>query len=285
MTSTRSIVVVIADIHSGFEYALMNPETKLYREGKNGESVKYAPALTESQEWLWECYTKDLKDVENLAENDRIIAILNGDLMQGNKHPSLLVSNRECDQIVIGGYNLAPLFSMQNLKIARFNIGTAAHNFGEGSGEFTLFGNMQKEYPGVNSGIQYHALFEIDGLLIDSAHHGPYPGSREWLRGNVARLYLKDIMIRAAGKGERPPEVVLRAHYHNYVKVMDRFGDYESFLIVSPSYSMFGDYTHQAARSPDTITIGLIALEIVDGRLREIHEFMRSIDIRAREIL
>lgn len=285
MNQTRSIVAVIADLHGGFEYGLLNPETILPKEGKNGGDTKYIPCLTESQEWLWECYTKDLADLERLAGNDRIVAILNGDMLQGNKHPSMLVSNRMSDQVVIGQYNLAPLFSIKSVKVARFSIGTSAHNFGEGSGEFLVVDKIKSEHQEINVGVQYHALLEVDGFLLDCAHHGPYPGSREWLRGNVARLYLKDIMIRAAGKGERLPNAVIRAHYHNYIKVMETFGNNESWLFVSPSYSMLGDYTHQAARSPDTIKIGMFALEIIDGELVHIHEFMRSIDVRSREIL
>lgn len=284
MTFTRSIVAVIADMHGGAEYALMNPETILKRETKIGQEP-YTPALTGGQEYLWECYTKDLADLKYMAENDRIIPILNGDLLQGNKHPSMLVSNRISDQVLIGRYNLDPLFKIANVKTARFNIGTAAHNFGEGSGEFLLVEQLKLCYKETNIDIQYHSLLEVDEYKIDCSHHGPYPGSREWLRGNVARLYLKDIMIRAVGNGEKPPDAVLRAHYHNYIKVMEFFGRYESWLFVSPSYSLLGDFTHQAARSPDTLTNGMFALEIVDGKLRQVHEFMRSIDIRSKEIL
>jgi len=284
LTYRRVIIPVIADMHSGLEYALMNPETILKKEGKEGLTPD-SPEMTESQAWLWECYEKDLSDLKYLMGDDLGIAILNGDLHQGNKHPAMLVSDRISDQIIIAKYNLQPLMRIPNIKAVRFGMGTEAHNFGKGAAEILLAEMLQEGYPQMDIGNMYHGLLDIDGYLVDYAHHGPYPGSREWLKGNVAILYLKDIMIRAICRGEKPPNAVLRAHFHQWLNVLTSIGEHESRLIISPSYCMLGDYAHQAARSPDTIGIGMFALEIVDGKLIEVHKFMRSLDIRTKERL
>jgi len=69
-----------------------------------------------------------------------------------------------------------------------------------------------------------HGLLDIDGVTIDYAHHGPFPGSRSWLKGNIARYYLRDLMMREIMNGNSPPKLVVRAHYHTpveeYLKIM-----------------------------------------------------------------
>jgi len=277
-------VAVVADIHSGLDYALMNPATVLMKEGKEG-LIPYTPVMTESQEWLWESYSKDLKDLEYLIGKSKAIAILNGDIHQGNKHPAMLVSDRLADQIVIGRYNLTPLISIKNIIAVRSAIGTEAHNFGKASGEILLIDQLKAMFPNKDIANVYHGWLDVDGFGIDYAHHGPYPGSREWLRGNVAILYLRDIMIRSMAGGKTPPQAVLRAHYHQWLSVTTSMADKESRLFISPSYCLLGDYAHQAARSPDSVGVGMFALEIVDGKLREVHKFIRTLDIRTKESL
>lgn len=164
-------------------------------------------------------------------------------------------------------------------------VATGVNNFLEGSADILIAEQLRAMYPEKNISNLYHGLLEIDGFNIDYAHHGPYPGSRDWLRGNVASLYLRDIMMRSIRQGEKPPDLVLRAHYHSDVIAPIYVGDYFSQLIVSPSYSLLGDHAHQAARSPDTIRNGLMAVELVDGKLIKIHKFIHTLDVRTKETL
>lgn len=280
----RIIVANISDMHSGFSLGLMHPESVCKQAGKDGKLIPYTPSMTESQEYLWyDCYLNDLYRLKIAANGDPIIVILNGDLTHGDKHKSLLVSDRMSDQIAIGCKNLEPLFNIENVVMARFASSTGAHSFGEAASDILIAEQLKVMYPKTDISNTYHGLLDVDGFEIDYSHHGPYPGSREWLRGNVAGLYLRDIMIRSIERGEKPPDAVMRAHYHQWVVAPTWFGDYFSQLFVSPSYCMLGDYGHQVARSPDTIVNGMYALEIVDGKLREVHKFLHKLDVRTKE--
>ena len=52
-----------------------------------------------------------------------------------------------------------------------------------------------------------------------------------------------------------------------------------------PGFTFKDDYTRRATRSDFKQTIGMVALEIIDGHLVRTHPFVRTIDIRTREII
>jgi hypothetical protein len=89
------------------------------------------------------------------------------------------------------------------------------------------------------------------------------------------------------GLGNTPPKMVLRGHYHEYVKVWHgkkQDGYYfESWLIVAPPLSLLSDWGRQATQSAYIISPGLVALEVIDGRLFETHFFGKTLDIRKKE--
>ena len=134
-----------------------------------------------------------------------------------------------------------------------------------------------------------HGLADADGVLIDYAHHGPNAGIRHWTSGNQVRYYLRSILDTEIVAGREPPEVVLRAHYHNLcwesVKVQRGNEYYQAHAIVLPAYCGLSDHSQQVTRSTYLISCGLVAMEVMDGRLKEIVPFARSVDLRTREKL
>ena len=284
----RTALVDLSDTHGGHRLGLLNPDVTLYDETEDGFLVPFTPKLTASQEYLWELYQQNIAFVANMKA-DEVIVIHDGDLTQGNKYPQQLVSTRLADQIEIGLTNLEPWFELPNMRVMRIVAGTQSHNFSEASAEITVANSLRRSYKDHDIKVLYHGLSRIGGLQVDYSHHGPFPGSRTWLRGNEARYYLRSLMMEEIMGGRVPPRLVLRAHYHTYVEetltiqVGNKF--YTSTLVVNPSFCMMGDYARQAARSPAGITNGLIVFEIIDGELYKIHRLTRSIDVRTKEIL
>lgn len=281
----RIIFVALSDTHAGSKYALMNPKVTLYATDEFGNPQPYTPALTASQEYLWGCYQNDIRSVLDLAHGDPIVVLHNGDMTQGNKHLALLVSDRISDHVAIAVENMRPWFELPNLAAFRICIGTAAHNFNMGAAELLAFQQIKAVYPQKNIGICYHGILDIGGVAIDYAHHGPGPGIRDWLKGNVARLYLRDVMYNDILAHTAPPDLVLRAHYHDYVTEVVYADGRHSRIVITPSYSMLDDYAQQAVRSQSYVSNGLIAFEIKDRKLSEPYEFYRKIDVRTREEL
>jgi hypothetical protein len=90
-------------------------------------------------------------------------------------------------------------------------------------------------------------------------------------------------------RGRVPPRVVLRAHYHQYQRETVRVpsGDAEAVTdgILTPAYCGLSEFAQQATRSAYLIGCGLVALEIVDGRLVDVHAMTRVVDLRREERL
>lgn len=286
----RVVLPVEADSHGGHKSGLLNPDVELHEETPEGDLVSYTPELTPVQEVLWDIRTENVAAVTDLIGDDDGVYLHNGDLNQGNKYPSQLVSTRMADQIEIGVANLSPWLEVENIKVARIIFSTDSHGFGEGSSDILVANSLKRMYPHKDIKAIHHGLANIGGELVDYSHHGPYPGSRIWLKGNVARYYLRDLMMRHIMAGREPPKLVIRSHYHEYIEEMltikanGRF--YTSYLVVTPSMQMMSDFARQATRSADHVTNGMVVFEIVEGHLQwPPHRLMRSFDIRTKEDL
>jgi hypothetical protein len=269
----------------------MNPEVKLIEEGEDGELYPYTPKMTAMQEYLWECFSEDIDNLKAFAGDDDLVIVHAGDLTQGQKYWEHQVSTRLADQIVIAAANMEPLMELPNEKVVRFAKGTGSHVFGEGSSEILVARELRIEY-GADVAVTYHGLLAVQtgqdtSITVDYSHHGPFHGSRKWLRGNSARFYLRDLMFQEIMAGRRPPDLVVRGHYH--VPVTERLDvrangtKHTSRLLVLPSYCGLGDHAHRVTRSTHIISNGMFAYEAIDGKLSEPEEFVHVKDIRTKE--
>jgi hypothetical protein len=275
--------VALADTHAGHKLGLCNPQVRLPDEGPTGEQTWTTPALTAVQRWLWECYESDRQAVRELAHGDPITVIHNGDLTWGTKHPEGLVSTRHVDQYLIATANLLPWFLFPNVQAVRLIHGTESHEFGEGTAPLVVaehLGGMGRDVRAAR-----HGLYNVDGILIDAAHHGPSLGARHWLTGNTARYAARSIMLDCITRGRTPPDVILRAHHHGLVWETVREGGYTCEAIALPSYCGMTHYAAQVTRSAYLLACGLVALVIEDGRLVDVRPFAREVDLRTEETL
>jgi len=286
----RVVIGVVSDTHGGHKLGLLNPETTLQQEDESGNLVPYVPKLTATQEYLWRLYLRHIAEVSAFTGGDKLVLIQNGDGTQGNRYPEHLVSTRMSDQIVIGVHNLKPWFEVADVTWARLAKGTGSHVMGEGSSEILIAEQLQALYPEADIAVLYHGLLDVDGVELDYAHHGPYPGSRNWLRGNVARYDIRSYMLDELSSGRTPARVLLRAHYHQWIPPeslsLEFMGEmYTTTLVMTPSYCGMGAHGQQATRSAFGQTFGMVAIEVLDGRLGEIRAFKETLDLRTKERL
>jgi hypothetical protein len=209
-----------------------------------------------------------------LADGDPVEVVHLGDVIQGLRFIDGLSNSRFADQIAIASANGAPWWDWENVQSVTVVSGTGVHEGGEGSaGE--LVATLWKA-----ASIQ-HGLLDVDGVLLDVAHHGPAVGIREWTRGNIARLYLLDRMMT----DDPPARVYLRAHRHEPVWATQHRGDVTADVIVTPAYQLPSAYVRQVAQSPSAAVCGMVALEIEDGQLIDVRRLTHRVDLRRRVTL
>lgn len=289
VASGRRVVVALSDTHCGHRLGLCSPETVLEDVDAKGNRYSWPVRLTETQAYLWEKYTADLAAVKALAGDDEIVVLVAGDLTQGIKHPQSLMSNNLDHQIVIAIDVLRPWLAEAGARVVRLVQGTAAHTL-DGALEPVVARTLKAERPGVDIGVVFHGLFSVNDVTFDVVHRGPYPGSREWLRGNVARLALRSMMLRELLDGREPPRVVVRAHYHRYEPVpetvMHHGRESKSDLFLLPSYCGMDLHGHHATQGTSWQSHGLVAFETEPGgKLGTVHPLVETLDLRTREVL
>lgn len=287
--ASRKIVLQFADTHGGHKLGLMGPGVTLYDQDERGNPVPYSPHLTATQEFLWRCYEEDLAEAEKLASGDPVIIIHNGDLAWGDKYPRQLVSTRKADQVAIAVANIERAMELPNVQAVRLIHGTGAHTFLEGTATILVAEQLKARHPLVDVACLIHGLFDISGVSLDCAHHGPSPGIRNWTAGNQLRYYTRSVMLDALADGEKPPDVLVRAHFHTKrhetVRIETVRGVFKTEAFILPAYSGLSDYGHQVTRSKHRISVGMIPLEIEADILKSVSPLWRTVDLRTKERL
>jgi hypothetical protein len=282
----RTILLVLGDTHSGHKLGLMAPDTALYDQDELGNVISYIPELTAFQKYLWdEVFIPGIDQVNQWAKGDPVVILHGGDICHGNKYPEQLVSTRLDDQYEIAIKALGYLLNIRNIRSIRLIFGTASHEFGEGSAALRISQQLSISYPETDIKAIYHGLADVDGVMVDYAHHGPGKGIRIYLHGNNARYYLTDIILKCVVNGEIPPDLVLRHHTHQKIYETVRMGNYQSRILVVPSLCGLGDYGQKVSRSDFELTVGMFAFEIVDGKLKGELDLTTKLDLRTREKL
>lgn len=283
---SRRIAAFLSDTHAGHRLGLINPATRLVRVNSDGAGEHYTPELTHTQVRLWTDYQRNLARLRELAGTDAIVAFHDGDATQGDNHGATIPDITREDQREIAVQNLLPFFGLDAVTKGRLLTGTEVHvpENAEARIAFTL-----AQATGKDVRVYHHERVRVGGLLFDIAHHGPPPGSRDWLRGNVATLYLRDRIYRDRRMGRVPASVYVRGHYHEWVHVTlweTWAGEHLRYdLVVIPSFCGLGEYGRKITRSEPSLTTGLGAFEIEDGNLRDVHPLTQTWDLRTEENL
>jgi hypothetical protein len=282
----RRVFAWLSDTHAGKKTGLLNPDTVLLRVQDDGSEEEWQPEPTMTQRWLWSVYENAVSDLADYAGDDEILIAHCGDITHGDKHAGTIPETTREDQRIIACDNFHPLLALPQLKKMRFLTGTEAHV--PECAEARIAARLRDE-TGLDIAVCHHARFHLGHDFVDAAHHGPYPGSRDWLRGNVAFYYLKDKVYEDRRIGKEPSAVYVRGHYHRFLDVpfCDRWQgiDRTHHLIIVPALSGQDSFIRKVGKSPPIVQAGIVALEFIGGRLTEIKPFIEETDLRTEETL
>lgn len=286
-------LVVEGDTHAGNIHGLMNPDIELWRENEKGDLEAYTPKATAVQKFLWKLRSQSLKEILKIAQDDPIYYLHTGDQTQGKKYTEEWVSTVASDQITIAYDNTKYLVDIlgNKLRAMRFAKGTPSHEFGEGTSANILQSMYAQSWRNMDIKTVWHGYANIGGINIDYAHHGPFPGSRKWLKGNSPRFYVQDKMLTALSSipQEMPPRLILRGHYHELIWETVRHKNGTKFittdLIIVPPQCGIGAFARQVMKSIHRVTNGLLLIEIRGANIVDVIPFTKTLDIRTKEVL
>ena len=87
--------------------------------------------------------------------------------------------------------------------------------------------------------------------------------------------------------GNTPPRLYGYGHYHEWIWVSETISvgerDFTSTVFVMPSFNFPNLWTTAATRGKPRFIHGIVALEIIDGKLIDYKRFTRTIDRRTKE--
>jgi hypothetical protein len=290
----RRIIAVRGDMHAGMDDGLKNPATLIPMvdlETGDRELDKLTPvSLRPFQKKLWGWHEEAREGIAQLAGEDPITFLDMGDTTEGNWRLDNKGEVQMSDQYFIAKASFFPWLDMKQVEEVYIVRGTAAHTFGAGSSETVLTDALHVIYPNKTIKTAHHWLMNIAGLWLDIAHKGPFYGKRYWLKANEFHWYIQNVLMEDVADGDQPPDVMLRAHFHTYTRgwgwCQNVKGYWECHGIITPAMSFINEYAKGSTHSKSKISCGVIALEVISGRLHKVHdEWVHWIDLRTLEIV
>ena len=88
----------------------------------------------------------------------------------------------------------------------------------------------------------WHLPLSVNGTVFDIAHHGSL-GRLPWTKANAVSRIAGQTIIHYAETGDKPPDVVVRSHLHQYA---DSGANYETIrVIATPAWQLITGYVHR----------------------------------------
>lgn len=186
----KTVTAIISDTHIGSTVGLAVPKF----ENDDGQLI----LASREQKWIYECWLDYWKYVYTLAKQykARLIVIHLGDVIDGDHHQTTQALPNLNDQRRMALELLEPIANIA----ARMVIlrGTGAHAGEASQDEVDLATELGAE-------IYWEKLLDIDGVLLDVAHH-PISGVPETLARRAQYTALEE--------GNPIPRYCLRGHRH-----------------------------------------------------------------------
>ena len=265
------VIACVSDVHAGSTVAVCPPEPIELDDGGF-----YQPS--KSQKWLWSLWEKAWHEEYNAILDrwrpDTQTLVINGDMMDGNHHGTpQIVSNLSSVHFRIAHELLerGPLkYRFDDIHMVR---GTETHVGKSGQQEEGLARALYKQGrhniiddPDTGQSSSFWRRFEKDGVRFDCRHHGRF-GQRSHTKDAYLRSYAQDIWMAHVKSGDRPPDVCIRSHFHQFGD-SGRIHDMPTRVIALPSWQLLTAFGHRI--SIESLgQIGMVVLVIRDGKLMD----------------
>lgn len=197
--SRTKLAVVLSDMHCGSSVGLAHPES----EQASGNIVSFGSNVHHA--WLWDCWREALLRTQEILGGDRAALIVNGDAMEGCHHRTTeIIASTIAEHTMIAAKCLEPWKAIASR--IYLTKGTECHTH---SMEDVLADLIDAE----EGQARDKWLLEINGCLIDAAHHMGVT-SRRYLEASGMGIAMGNARQNYLDAGQRAPRVFLRGHRH-----------------------------------------------------------------------
>jgi len=207
---------------------------------------------------------------------DELLLVLMSDLVQGpgEDHPREMDTQdvkEQCDMFI---HAILPMAHKAN-KI--YSV-TALSRFHADPGQFAddYIASELGAY-GKRSKIKIDLV--VGNTHFRFKHHGPRLGTRPHLRGDTTRRFMRDSHTEALESGEPTPDVFVFAHWHQHfhesVEVRGPDGNRILQTFYIPPMTFPDKRSTNVVQRLDEVQIGMIALDVEDGKVTERQWFER----------
>ena len=265
---STTLLAITSDWHCGGTTALCPDVIRLDDGGEYRAS--------KAQKWLFQCWKEYWKHVAKKvteSKSKHYLQVYNGDIVDGAHHKTtqILSENPNAQAAVVNAVVSIPLSHKPDaIVVVR---GTEAHVGQSASAEERIADGLFRDKRPIvrdldtGSASWWHFRAELNGKLIDIAHHGR-TGQREHTRMSAASLHAHDIFLSHAKRGERHPDLAIRAHYHRF---NDSHDAAPTRVITSGAFQLKTGFIHRVAA--DSIAdVGGFIVVLRDGKPIEVEK-------------
>ena len=208
--SDSAIVAIVADTHINSTVGLCPRRVKL------DDGGTYHPS--KGQRALWSAWLEFWESVFAQATkiDAQVYAVINGDLNDLNVHDGTgLITKNRSDIIRMTVDALEPVMAADHIFIIR---GTEAHVGRRANLEEEVAKDLNTE-PDAQAGTHSWWWLKLNaaGVLFDIAHHPQTFSRRPWTLDAAPNRHAAIIRDEYQERGEKVPDVAVRAHVHKYV--------------------------------------------------------------------
>ena len=268
--ANKIVLAITSDLHCGSSVAVC-PDDQIPLD----DGGTYSPS--KAQRWLWDCWHEfwARADAVRKEHKAKLYVEFNGDLVDGGRHHNTeqaISGLRSVEADVIGKTLAVPLeLKPDSIFIVR---GTETHAGKSGNREEVVGRRLadqgypvQRE-PATGNHSWYNLRADINGVYVSFAHHGRM-GRLPWTRPNGTIALAMQICINHWKRGEDPPPLALRSHFH---KGVDTYDHHFTRVIQTPAWQLHTAFAHKVV--PESLAdIGGVIV-VFDGQDFEVEKVL-----------
>jgi hypothetical protein len=205
-------------------------------------------------------WNEALKRAYEIAGDDEIIMVFNGDMIDGDHHGTYqLVTADQTQQVAMAADILEPVVAKASKTL--WLRGTPSHVGREGRWDELLAKNFDGEKLGSESYSHWHAKVSVEGVTFDFSHFSTQSGIHR-NSANAINQLASETVLSYFLNGEKPPRYIIRSHRHVYRTSGDNF---PSEAIQTPAWQIGTSYV-KSGRNPNSLAdIGLVVFKCDNG--------------------